>query len=503
MRKEQGWLLSIAACIALSACGGGGGGGSSQTPNGGTPNSGTPSAGTPTTGAPDNGTPPPNNPAPDPSPSTPGAPNPPPTSATATKSAKRGIAYDLKDPTDLAALSSGVSWWYNYTLKPASTVPTDYRDLYGMDYIPMLWNGNFDDAAVEAFLKANASIKYLLLMNEPNLLDQSNLTPTQAAQLWPRYEAVAAHTGVKLVGPAMTYGTQPGFSDPVVWLDAFYAAYRANNSGRDPRIDYLAYHWYDYGLNDQLQRLTKYGKPFWVTEFANWHSVKDGAQIDSVAKQKVQMTEMVAICENRGDVFRYSWFTGRWDDEANRHTSLLGNAGVLTELGKHYLAQPYWAAVWAATPQSQNASFNQQTLRHIVRSGANGTTTRIKLSNALGTQAVAVSNVHIAKRTQASAIDVSSDRALTFGGATSITLPAGAEIYSDKVSFTVQAQSDIAVSLYLPNAATVSVSQSGDGTETTYVSTGNESGNADISVVSQTQSQYLLSDVEVLVTPAQ
>ena len=32
---------------------------------------------------------------------------------TATKSAKRGIAYDLATPEDLAALSPGVSWWYN------------------------------------------------------------------------------------------------------------------------------------------------------------------------------------------------------------------------------------------------------------------------------------------------------------------------------------------------------------------------------------------------------
>jgi hypothetical protein len=35
----------------------------------------------------------------------------------------------------------------------------------------------------------------------PNLTDQSNLTPQQAAQLWPQYETVAAHRGVKIVGP--------------------------------------------------------------------------------------------------------------------------------------------------------------------------------------------------------------------------------------------------------------------------------------------------------------
>ncbi|QRN94697.1 glycoside hydrolase family protein [Archangium violaceum] len=257
-----------------------------------------------------------------------------------TKSAKRGIAFDLATPEDLAALSPGVSWWYNWSPQPHRNVPTDYRSRYGMDFLPMLWNGNFDATSIEAFLKAHPEIKYLLLLNEPNLTDQANMSPQDAARLWPRYESVAANTGVKLVGPAMSWGTYPGYSDPVVWLDAFYAAYRAANGNRDPRIDYLAFHWYDYGLAGQLDRLKKYGKPFWVTEFANCHSQKDGAQIDSVAKQKAQMTEMVAVCESREDVFRYAWFTGRWTNDPC-FASLLGAPGTLTELGAHYLAQPF------------------------------------------------------------------------------------------------------------------------------------------------------------------
>ncbi|WP_224246318.1 glycoside hydrolase family protein [Hyalangium gracile] len=258
----------------------------------------------------------------------------------ASKSAKRGIAFDLATPADLAAVSEGVSWWYNWSPQPHSGVPVDYRARYRMDFIPMLWNGNFDAQRIEAFLAANPHVQYLLLLNEPNLTDQANMSPQQAAQLWPRYEAVAQRTGVKLVGPAMTWGTLQGYSDPVVWLDAFYAAYRAANANRDPRIDYLAFHWYDYGLAQQLDRLKKYGKPFWVTEFANCHRQNDGAQIDSVAKQKAQMTEMVAVCERREDVFRYAWFTGRWTNDPC-FASLLEAPGVLTELGEHYVSLPF------------------------------------------------------------------------------------------------------------------------------------------------------------------
>jgi len=261
----------------------------------------------------------------------------------AAKSAKRGIAYDLSSAADYAALAPGVSWWYDWSDAPHGGTANDLRDRYSMDFIPMLWNGSFNDAQITAMLQANPRIGYLLVVNEPNLTDQANLTPAQAAALWPRFEAIAKATGVKIVGPQITWGTMPGFSDPVVWMDAFYKAYRDANGNRDPQIDYLGFHWYDYGLSDQVDRLTKYGKPFWVTEFANWHKGDGDAAIDSVAKQKTQMTEMVKVCEDRADVFRYAWFTGRWSDDSV-HTNLLGTDGQLSELGQLYLSLPFSAA---------------------------------------------------------------------------------------------------------------------------------------------------------------
>src|SRR6266849_4049951 len=156
--------------------------------------------------------------------------------SSASKSAKRGVAYDLASPADHATR-------------------------YSTDFYPMLWNGNFNASAIVTYLRANPSIKYMLVLNEPNLVSQANVTPQQAAQLWPSYEAVAAQTGVKIVGPAITWGTMPNYQDPVNWLDAFYAAYQAANGNRNPQIDYLAFHWYDSGLKGQLDLLGKYGKP--------------------------------------------------------------------------------------------------------------------------------------------------------------------------------------------------------------------------------------------------
>ncbi len=56
---------------------------------------------------------------------------------------------------DLAALSPGVSWWYNWTSAPNAAVPADYATQYAMDYYPMLWNGNSMPMSIVAYLKAN------------------------------------------------------------------------------------------------------------------------------------------------------------------------------------------------------------------------------------------------------------------------------------------------------------------------------------------------------------
>ena len=296
-------LVMLAASFALASCGGGGGGG------------------TPT---------PPASPPPPPPP-------PPPPAA---RSAKRGVAYDFATLADLQAVASGVSWWYDWGARPNAGLPSNAASQVAMDYIPMLWNASYDAASVEAYVHANPNIKYLLVLNEPNLTDQADLTPAQAAAAWPGYEAVAAATGARIVGPAITWGTMPDYADPVTWMDAFIAAYQAANGGRSPQIDYLAFHWYDYGLSGQLDRLARYGKPFWVTEMANWHVGDGSAAIDTLAKQKSQMTDMVNTCETRTDVFRYAWFTGRWSNDVH-FTGLLGADGHLTELGQLYLGLPF------------------------------------------------------------------------------------------------------------------------------------------------------------------
>lgn len=163
---------------------------------------------------------------------------------TIAKSSKRGIAFDLASAEDLSAIASGVSWWYNWAPVHNAKVPLTYRQTYYVDYIHMLWGGTTsaaDKQTAKTVILSHPELKYLLVMNEPNLVNQANRTPAQAAADWLKYEQVISDIAaqgrtVYLIGPAMTWGTMANYSDPAVWLDACYAAYRAANSGRDPKL---------------------------------------------------------------------------------------------------------------------------------------------------------------------------------------------------------------------------------------------------------------------------
>jgi hypothetical protein len=146
-----------------------------------------------------------------------------------TKSSKRGLAYDIKSVADLNVLAPGLSWWYNWSPAPNAAVVSTYPGL-GLDFVPMQWNKDLDGGAVTAdklAAKVPAGAKYLLGFNEPNFRYQANLTPTQAAALWPVLQDVAKRKNLKLVSPAVNYCgdcvSENGvtYYSPTQYLDAF------------------------------------------------------------------------------------------------------------------------------------------------------------------------------------------------------------------------------------------------------------------------------------------
>jgi hypothetical protein len=113
-----------------------------------------------------------------------------------------------------------------------------------------------------------------------------------------------------------------------------------------------------------------------------------------------------------------------------------------------------WIGTWAAAPQpfmpGRLATFRNQTLRLVVHTSIGGTRLRIRLSNTYGDRPLVVGGAHVARRTAGPDVDPTSDRALTFGGRSAVTVPKGATIVSDALPLEVPALSDLAISLYLP-----------------------------------------------------
>ncbi len=95
--------------------------------------------------------------------------------------------------------------------------------------------------------------------------------------------------------------------------------------------------------------------------------------------------------------------------------------------------------------------FSNQTLREVVHISVGGDMVRVRLSNVHGTSAVHIGSAHLALRTTASSIDPSSDRLLTVSGRSEFLIPPNAILLSDPVSLSVTPQSDLAISLFLPD----------------------------------------------------
>lgn len=252
-------------------------------------------------------------------------------SAPKTSACKRGVAYGF-DPagaaSDLTALSTGVSWFYNWSSTPPTGVANDYQKL-GVEYVPMLWNGNFDVDKVVQTIPAGA--KFLLGFNEPNFTSQANLTPVAAAALWPKVEEIASRRNLAIVSPAVNYcGGGCNVTNPVDWMDQFFAACPSC------KIDYVAIHWYacsKSALTGYVADFKKYNRPIWLTEFA----CGDQGTVSEATEASYQK-DAVAYLESDPDVFRYSWFSGRSTSIAN--VDLLGTAGMLTSLGEQYTTLP-------------------------------------------------------------------------------------------------------------------------------------------------------------------
>jgi lysophospholipase L1-like esterase len=188
-------------------------------------------------------------------------------------------------------------------------------------------------------------------------------------------------------------------------------------------------------------------------------------------------TAQVAVAQGQSEHWVATWAT------AHRAAPLL----VFPAVG-----QPFTAA------QQAQLGFNNQTIRMIAPVSVGGRRLRLQFSNAFGTTPLKLGAVHVALRAKDSAITAGSDRALTFSGQPSFTIPPGASALSDPVDLDVPPLDELAVSVYVPEAAGPPTIHTA-ALHTTYISkSGDATAQPSIDDGITTQSWYWLSSIQVL-----
>jgi lysophospholipase L1-like esterase len=169
----------------------------------------------------------------------------------------------------------------------------------------------------------------------------------------------------------------------------------------------------------------------------------------------------------------------------------------------------HWVSTWATAQQlapqpalpgpgpKVPATLKNQTVRMVARTSIGGRRIRIQVSNAIGSKPLVIGDAHIALRDKGATIVTTSDRALTFGGRSTITVPPGALIVSDPVDLEVPKLTDLAISLYLPeDTGTPSIHPI--GLNTNYVAEGKVTAKTSLDTSTTTTSYLWLSSVDVL-----
>jgi hypothetical protein len=219
--------------------------------------------------------------------------------AAAVTSERKGVSVWNFTGVKQALADSGASWYYNW-----GTTPGAIAAPASVSYVPMIWGAANVNSATLAQVKTEGST--LLGFNEPDQGGQSNMTVTQALDLWPQLEA----TGMTLGSPAVSVDA----ATPGGWLDQFMAGAKS----RGYRVDFIALHWYggDFATADAVQQLqsyvaavyARYHLPIWVTEFALINFGTSPATYPTQAGQAAFLSAATKMLDGLSYVQRYAWF---------------------------------------------------------------------------------------------------------------------------------------------------------------------------------------------------
>ncbi len=229
-------------------------------------------------------------------------------SPSAAASPKRGWAGS--DVSHINGMNA--SWHYNWW-----HTPPDGDASSNGEWIPLIKYPNSITAKLNTIQSYSGGVDTLLVLNEPERVDQSDTTVAEALAIWPEIQTTLPT--VKLVAPGVS-------DDPAgrAWLADFMGQVNTlngnGNSSDDIRVDAIAFHWYGGSnpsnpvatANSFLSRVdfyhNTYNKPVWITEFAMHDWEGDDTDAEMITANRIFLETVIPALESRSYVEGYAFY---------------------------------------------------------------------------------------------------------------------------------------------------------------------------------------------------
>jgi lysophospholipase L1-like esterase len=169
-----------------------------------------------------------------------------------------------------------------------------------------------------------------------------------------------------------------------------------------------------------------------------------------------------------------------------------------------------WTTAWWTSQlslDSQNAlpaaDLTDATLRQIVRLQGPATRLRVRFTNRFGSAPLTIDGATIARAVDVASprIDAATLRPLRFGGATAVTIPAGADYWSDPVELKGAGGTDLAISLYVANPPVQQTGHPGSRA-TSYLIHGNHSADPNLTGAKTVDHWFQIAGIEAVASKA-
>lgn len=239
---------------------------------------------------------------------------------------KKGLCVNKDMAQNIEAPDWGVSWYYDWNMEALKY--TSFQDL---QFVPMMWTSSpTDEKTISRFHKFG--YKYVLAFNEPDHIEQSNLTVDEAV------EGMKAFMNQNIMVGSPATALCPPWSGS--WFQPFME--KMEEEGMD--VDFIPIHhywnWFDEEGAKAFLDLVKesyemYKKPIWITEFAI--SGDPGKTPEQRQKVIDYMKMVLPELDKLEYVERYAWFSFNPEDYQNGASSLIQYyKGDITDLGYLY-----------------------------------------------------------------------------------------------------------------------------------------------------------------------